>query len=240
MAARGEAAIFPAEAEGQARLSTSEAYLSSPDYDADIAATASVWSGTGVLETAGTFVLLTYFTIPCLLAVQPAGAGSIRTAIDGHRERTFLEGLVGLGVTGVPSGIARADVRAGLERLRTRHAGYAGMRAEYMDFVGALLAIAPLRTRALLGEPAEESAVRRYLRYMTHAMALLGIGLTDVSSLGRTAERFTVSSSGRSPLGDDLLRHYRERHRAYFGATFDALFPATREIVVSALADAHA
>ncbi|NES28113.1 hypothetical protein GCE86_08805 [Micromonospora terminaliae] len=212
-------------------------YVRSAEYEADLAACRAVWSTPGVVETAGSFVLLTYFANPTLLAVRAAGpTASLRTAIDGHREREFLNGIIGLGAGGPGNaGIRDEKVMRRAERLREAHLQYPGMTVPYMHFIGGLLAIAPLRLRAHRDEQLSPAVGERYWCYITNVMRLLAANLATVPATERSCREFDQSTAGPSPEGEELIRAFSGRHPRHVAQAMPMLFPASRRVVDGAL-----
>jgi hypothetical protein len=214
-------------------------YVRSRSYDGDLAATQAMWSAPGIVETAGSFVLLTYFAVPGLLAVRaPNAAGSLRTAIDGHRERSFLEGIVGFGAHDQSSGgIRNPTVRRVVEQLRDRHLEYPGMTVAYMELVAGLLAIAPLRLRAHYDERVTGMVSARYWRYITRVMRLLATDLGSARSVDRHCRRYVESGAGPSTDGCELITGFSRRHPCHVARAVPVLFPAARRVVRQVLVD---
>jgi hypothetical protein len=207
-------------------------YPPSSQYEGDLATTCRVWSAPDVMETAGTIAMLTYFSLPNLLAVQSGtDAGALRIRVDGLRERVFLEGMVGLAADpSLRGGIRNPEVRTGMQLLRQRHCDYPGMLNEHMSFVGGLLAIAPFRT-GLLSWPDHE-ALRSYWRYMSNAMNVLGIDLPEtIHETERACDSFVRAHADRCELGDVLISYYRSRHPTHVTRALPALFPDTATVV---------
>src|SRR5262245_21894703 len=131
-------------------------------FGAELEAAQRMWSDAGVMEASGTLVLLTYFAIPDLLAVRPVG-GSLRTAVDGHREREFLRAVLGLNENAL-GGIGNPAVRVRTRMLAQRHREYPGMQDAHMHFIAGLLALAPLLvagSRTEMSASGREQADRR-------------------------------------------------------------------------------
>jgi hypothetical protein len=212
-------------------------YVRSRGYDADLAATQLMWSAPDLVEVAGSFVLLTYFANPRLLAVRAHDA-SLRTAVDGHRERQFLCGIVGLESDGRPgAGIRDAAVLRNVERLREHHLAYPGMTRPFMGFVAGLLAIAPLRLRADRNEPVAAAVSKRYWRYMRLVMRLLAADLGTVRSTNRSCREFDELTSGPSADGRELIAGFARRHPRHVEQALAIAFPASQRVIAGALAD---
>jgi hypothetical protein len=214
-------------------------YLRSGDYESDLAASQVMWSAPGLVEAAGSFVLLTYFANPRLLAVRAGGGPgvSLRTAIDGHREREFLHGIIGIGPDGGPgAGIRDSTVLRTVERLRERHLLYPGMTASYMKFIGGLLAIAPLRLRAHRAQRLSAPVNGRYWRYIAMVMRLLAADLGTAPATDRSCRRFDRSTAMLSPEGRVLILGFAGRHPRHVEHALPLLFPASRQVVERTLA----
>lgn len=214
-------------------------YVRSHGYGGDLAATQAMWSAPGIVEAAGSFVLLTYFASPGLLTVRaPNAAGSLRTAIDGHRERSFLEGIIGFGAdVRSGGGIRNSAVRRGVEHLRDRHLEYPGMTGAYLELIAGLLAIAPLRVRAHYDEHVSDVVRARYWRYITRVMRLLAADLGSARSVDRHCRHFVESGSGLSTDGCELIVEFSRRHPRHVARAVPVLFPASRRIVQQVLVD---
>ena len=68
---------------------------------------------------------------------------------------------------------------------------------------------------------------RRYWRYMTVAMDILGVDLHDLANERRFCAAFVRAHSGRCALGDELISHYRARHHDHVTGVMPHLFPET-------------
>jgi len=213
-------------------------YVRSRWYAGDLAAAQAVWRHPGIVEAAGSFVLLTYFASPGLLAVRaPDVGGSLRTAVDGHRERSFLEGIVGFGVDdSTRGGIGNPAVRRRVERLRDRHLEYPGMTEAYMSLVAGLLAIAPLRLHAHYGELVTAAVAARYWHYIRRVMRMLAPDLGGPGSTARRCGRLVEAGAGPSAAGRELILEFSQRHPEHVARAVPILFPAARQVVQQALA----
>lgn len=213
-------------------------YIESEAYSTDLQAAQATWSTPGVLEAAGSLVLLTYFSVPDLLAVQPGGPGSVRTAIDGHREQRFLRELVGLSTDeGRTGGFGNPAVRASIVRLGKNHLGYPGMTGEFMEFIAELLAISPLRVRPAVGGPVPPAEADRYWRYMRMGMSLLGTLLRPRAEVEASITVFTESRARLCALGRELIGYYVDRHPTHVTSALPALSPAARAVVEAVQGD---
>jgi hypothetical protein len=192
------------------------------------------------LEIAGAFVFLTYLTMPALTAVR-GPEGLPRSTLDGMAERTFLLRLLGLSAE--PSwtgGIANPRVRRLAEAVAERHSGMPGMRQEYMDVIGSLIAVAPLRTRAELGRPPSPGEVPRYWRYMSAVLSLMGIQLRSSAGAEEKCQVFVEEHAEFSADGQAMISSFAQRHPRYVTSALPVLFPASRSVVEAALVDSGA
>jgi hypothetical protein len=208
-------------------------YVRSSEYDEDLIATIRIWSEPGLLETAGTFVLLTYFAMPDLLAVESDDVyGGVRAVTDGHRERTFLKIILGLAdKPSGPSGLRDPKAKESLIRLRDHHYALPRMTKDYMTLIGGLLAIAPLRVHGVCANQHIGDDAPRYWRYIANAMRVLDVGLGSIDAVTAWCESFVHAGSGRCELGDKLIRYYCGRHPGHVETALPAMFPAARALV---------
>lgn len=204
--------------------------MHSPLYDADRAATREIWARTPlVLETAGTFVLLTYVSVPVMTAVGSVDGLPPRSKLDGAEERVFLQRLLDLG-PGDPwtGGVRNPLVRAEADGLYRRHLGYAGMRNEFLQVLTALLALAPLRVHDAWGTAPDQRTRSGYWRYMRCAMGLLGGEIGAESVAEDRCRTFVEEHAGRSGNGKHLLRSVSEHHPDHVDRARELLYPASR------------
>jgi hypothetical protein len=159
----------------------------------------------------------------------------LRAAVDGHREREFLETMLGLS-RDLPGGIRDPGVRDRADRLRHRHLDYPGMRPEYMAFVAGLLALSPLRVRDQQGVRAAVEDRDRYWRYITEVMLRLGAELGPIADVEQGCGAFVQVHAGESGDGRDLIAAFAARHARHVRQAIPALFPAARRVVRQALA----
>jgi hypothetical protein len=208
-------------------------YVGSETYSTDLAAAQAVWSAPGVLEAAGSLVLLTYFSVPDLLAVQAAGSGSPRTAIDGHREQRFLREMLGLTVDERRGGgFGNPAVRESIVWLGKHHLGYPGMTGEFMEFIAEMLTMSPLRVQPLIGGPAPSTEeVDHYWRYMCMGMSLLGARLRPRPDAEAFITGFTERRARPCALGRELIGYYLARHPTPVRGALRGLAPAARAVV---------
>jgi hypothetical protein len=214
-------------------------YVESWRYPGDLAATRAMWAHPGIVEAAGSFILLTYFASPGLLTVRaPGAADSLRTAVDGHRERSFLESVIGVSADDRSGGgIRNPAVRRRVEHLRDRHLDYPGMTGASMTLIAGLIAIAPLRLRVHYDQRLTARVDARYWHYITRVMRLLAADLGSRRSVDRFCGRFVDADAGLSADGADLIAGFSQRHPGHVARALPVLFPATRQVVARLLTD---
>ncbi|MEU8927637.1 hypothetical protein AB0D10_43170 [Kitasatospora sp. NPDC048545] len=208
--------------------------------ESDLAAIRAVWSGQGLLETAGAFVFLSYLTAPTLTAVRAPGVRDAlaRSTLDGAAERVFLLRLFGLTAERAwTGGIRNAKVRQLARVVARRHAEFPGMRQEYLDFIASVIALSPLLVRLEAGRPPSDSDRRGYWRYATAAMSLLTVRLGSEHESKQKCLAFTEGNAGLSSDGLAMLTAFSVRHPRYFAAALPTLFPGARSVVRVALGE---
>lgn len=216
-----------------------EDYACSAGYVSDLDAVRAVWSGPGLVETAGSFVLLTYLSLPVLTAVRAPGAARARPVLDGVGERTFLLRLLGLSPeSGWAGGLANRRVRRMAADLARGHGDFPGMRREYMDVVAALVALSPLFVQARDRLPAGAD-VHRYWRYMTSAMGAVDARLGGRGEAEHLCRAFCEEHAAPSPRGEEMLAQFAGRHPRYVAAAVPLLFAKPGAVVGAALGDVH-
>lgn len=204
----------------------------------DLDTARAVWSGPGVLATAGAFVLLTYLALPELVAVRPRD-GRPRASFDGTAERTFLLRLLGLSAEpGWGGGVGNREVRRLAVDLGREHRAFAGMRPAHMELIAALLALAPLLVRRACGRPAGSGELLSYWRYMTRAAALMDTRLEGWPAAENRCRDFCAEHAGPSAAGRRLLGQFAGRHPSHVAAAVPLLFPGPGAVVRAALGDA--
>src|SRR5947209_180194 len=132
------------------------AYLEGSTYRQDLRATHHLWSGSGVLGTAGVFMFLSYLTIPLLTAVQPVASPSrvvsMKLGLESEREKRFLLRLLGISQeSGWTGGIRNIRVREMVVHLARNHLQFAGMEHDYMTYFAGIIALSVLRVHATYG-----------------------------------------------------------------------------------------
>lgn len=216
-------------------------YIESPNYADDLAATQAAWGASPIPEIAGVFVFLTYLSLPALVGVRSARGATARSTLDGQQEYLFLQRMIGVADEAAwCGGIANPRVRRLAAALHEQHCRFAGMRTAYLDFLAATLALAPLRVRRCLGAPLGDGDRRRYWRYMSHAMALVGgTGPTE-----RVAEQrcraFVEAQAGVSADGERLYSALLARHPLYVGLAAPVLYDASGRVVRELTGRVHA
>jgi hypothetical protein len=213
-------------------------YVDSRDYSRDLDAVRIVWSLPTVPETAGTLVFLTYLTLPALLAVRPPSGALARSVLDGQRERRFL--LRALGLDPDPrwrGGIGNARTHQVVGSLSRYHGRFAGMRQEYLDFIAAVIALAPLRVRARLGADPPAGDRAGYWRYVSGLFSLFGTDLPGEEATEASCDSFVREHAGRSAEGGALLASLNQHHPAYVRLALPSLFDSSRLVAASFLED---
>ena len=171
-------------------------YVTTPVYSADLAATRRIWSVPDVLATAGVFVFLTYLAVPDLLRVRRAG----RSPVPVHAGRHAGTGLPPAAYRPGPgSGVERRYsqlAHQGLAALLTRgHHNLEHMRQEFMDFISAIIALAPLRVYDHLPNEVSQGDRTGYWRYMSQAMSLFGTTLRTEAEESQWCGRNSLTST---------------------------------------------
>jgi hypothetical protein len=209
-------------------------YIESPDYDTDLFATHLVWTRPLVLETAGTFVFLTYLSLPDLVAVRSSRGVPARSTLDGELERTFLLRLINLTKQSEwQGGIRNTRIRHMAEKLKQRHANFDGMRPEYINFIGAIIALSPLRVLQYGQQHVDGQDRAGYWRYMTHALSLLGadVGAEDAAQAGCAS--FIEAHAAPSADGSMLFESLAQHHPRFVERAVPALFSRSRSTVAA-------
>jgi hypothetical protein len=207
-------------------------YLTSSCYSRDLAATRRIWADPSVMATSGAFIFLMYLASPALVAVRSGTGRLARSALDGERERAFLMRILGLTEQKAwQGGVANMRVLRQVERLYEHHSHFAGMKQEYLDFMGAVIALAPLRVR-MTTETAPEAKDRvRYWRYIRYASSVMGAGFDRESDAEECCRRFAELHSGTSAEGAQLLRSLTLQHPHYVTRAIPLLFDHSRLVV---------
>lgn len=204
----------------------------SSDYGRHLEATRRVWSAPMLVETAGVFIFLTYLTVPVLVSVRSASGAPARSALDGEREREFLLRL--LGFTEKPrwqGGIRNTHVQRHATLLYEQHTAYFGMRSEYLDFMAAVIALAPLRVRELMDSPANELDRSGYWSYVSTAMSLFDSEIGSEPEARKMCLGFIDAYAGPSAEGRQLLTSLRTRHPEYVQRATPLLFARARSVI---------
>jgi hypothetical protein len=202
--------------------------VGSDRYERDLEAARRAWSDPAVLGAAGAFVFLTYLTLPPLVAVRSGSGAPARSFLDGGRERVTLCRLVGLDDAPPWNGGIRNDnVRRLAAELGDRHRRFTGMRAEFLEVMAAVIAVAPLRVRPVL---ARTAAVDRtaYWRYMREVMALIGVELPTEEVAVAACQSFVDTHAGRCESGRQLFAALCQRHPDHVAVAVRALFEGSR------------
>ena len=213
-------------------------YLDLPDYARDLDAVRTIWSEPTVLATSGALVFLTYLTLPNLLAVRPPGDALARPVLDGERERRFLLRVLGLDASPAwRGGIENARTRQAVGAMSRHHRRFPGMRQEYLDFIAAVIALAPLRVRDRLGIRTAQDERGRYWRYMSCALSLLGTSLDSEGVTDAFSESFAEAHARPSADGRQLLISLNQHHSRYVRLAIPSLCEASRLVTGLLLED---
>jgi hypothetical protein len=207
-------------------------YRSSADYSSDLTATRKIWANHYVLATSGTFVFLTYLASPTLIAARSDAGNPARSVLDGNRERDFL--LRFLGLTDRKSwqgGVANVRVLRQVQQLGERHSQFTGMRQEYMDFIGAIIALAPLRVREAGRIPPTVDDRERYWRYISNASAAMGSNIGSEAGAENSCRNFVAGYSGASADGARLLLSLMRHHADHVRQAMPLLFDDSRVVI---------
>jgi hypothetical protein len=220
---------------GHLVLADIESYVTSTGYFNDIAVTRQIWSQPAMAGTAGAYIFLLYLSLPILLDVRSGNGLPARSALDGERERAFL-----MNITGCTDhdrwrgGIRNQQVRRQANLLGSHHARFAGMRPEYLDFIGTVITMAPLEVQTKLPAIAHVQRRRSYWRYMNHAMSLLGADVGEESTARDRCLDFIDAYGAPSSEGSRLYASLDARHPSYVERAA-AMLPAQAQAIVSEL-----
>jgi hypothetical protein len=118
--------------------------------------------------------------------------------------------------------------------LGRNHARFSGMQPEYLDFIGTVIALAPLEVRTELQAPAYGQRRRRYWRYMSHATSLLSADIGDESTAQDRCRDFIDAYAAPSGEGSRLYASLQARHPWYVERAASML-PARAQAIVSDL-----
>lgn len=218
-------------------------YLHSMDYAADLTATQDIWSVSAVPETAGTFIFLTYLTLPALTAVRAASGPRrmARSVLDGQAERLFLLRLLGLMDDPAWSGgIRNQHVQKMAATVAGRHLGFPGMRYEYLDLIAALLALAPLRVRSHWGYATGDCERVRYWRYITATMSLMHAQLAGEKQADQASAGFVKRMSGLTADCEAMIRSFTDRHPIHVRRALPILHNPSSSLILSVIGESGA
>jgi hypothetical protein len=188
-----------------------------------------------VVGGAGLLILTTYASLPTLTRVGASDAGDtlmLRKVLREGPEKALIVRLTGLSSDPAwTGGIANPAIQATVIALGQRHLRLTGMRQAYLDILGAIVALSPLRVRTILGWTVSEAQLAAYWRYMTYALALFGAHLCAIATATQECGCFIERHSGAGP---NTHRYVAELFHAYPGhaaTCLAALFPASRAVV---------
>ncbi|MGH3407905.1 MAG: hypothetical protein ACRDRJ_36190 [Streptosporangiaceae bacterium] len=105
------------------------------------------------------------------------------------------------------------------------------MRPEYLDFIGAVITMAPLEARPELRSPGCDQPRRGYWRYMTCAVSLLGADIGDEPAARGRCQRFIDAHAAPSGEGERLYESLYAHHPRYVERAVSLLPPPARAIV---------
>jgi hypothetical protein len=206
-------------------------YLESPCYRDDLTTTRSVWAEPTITGTAGMFIFMTYLAVPALVAVRSGSGLPARSYLDGQRERAFLLRLLGgTEQDAWRGGIKNQRVRRQAVLLYRRHAGFSGMRPEYLSFMGAVIALAPLEARKSMQAPVADRDRLSYWRYMTHAVSLLGAEIGSETEARSECLHFIRAYAAPSDEAGRLLLSLNLLHPGYVERALPLLFGRARPV----------
>jgi hypothetical protein len=212
-----------------------ESYVASPGYPYDLAATRRIWSEPAVAGISGIYIFLLYLSVPVLLDVRSGRGSPARSALDGERERAFLMNITGCTEhDSWGGGIRNRRVQRQASLLGRCHAGFSGMKREYLDFIGAVVTLAPLEVRAELRTPVDAGLRCGYWRYMSHAISLLNADIGDEPSAWDRCRDFVDAYGAPSSEGRRLYASLQSRHPWYVDRAVPIL-PGRAQSVVSTL-----
>src|SRR5689334_1108068 len=190
-----------------------ESYVASSDYSRHLTITRRIWSEPAITGIAGAYVFLSYLSLPVLLGVRSSRGFPARSALDGERERTFLMNITGCTENDYwRGGIKNRRVQRQASMLGRRHIEFSGMRLEYLDFIGAIVTLAPLEVRGRLAGPGHARLCRGYWHYMRHAMSLLNADIGDESTARDRCWDFINAHAASSSEGSRLYASLQAHH----------------------------
>jgi hypothetical protein len=228
----GDLPSSAASVSGHSVLGGIDSYVMSPGYSRDLAATRRVWSQPAVAGTAGAYIFLLYLCLPVLLEVRSASGMPARSALDGERERAFLMNITGCTEDDYwYGGIRNCQVRRQAGLLGRRHAGFSGMRPDFLDFIGVVTTLAPLEVQAEQQSPVQGRCRRSYWRYMSYATSLLSADIGDESTARDRCRSFVDAYAAPSGEGGRLYASLRSHHPRYVEQATSMLPGRAQELV---------
>jgi hypothetical protein len=211
-----------------------ERYVRSRDYERGIAATRLIWGDSETIKTAGSYIFLTYLTIPALTNVRSRDAAIARSARDGLRERRFLIELLGLGHPG-SHGIRSAQVRELAHHVSTNHSLLPDNTVEYMSFMSGVTALAPLLTREQFGLSTSDVDATHYWTYMQHAMGLLGGQIGTVQDEESRVAAFINRHCHGEHSASPMVASFWHRHPYHSRQSLRLMHNLTRDAVEASM-----
>lgn len=211
-------------------------YIQSPYYEEDLSSTIQLWRIPHFGSEAGMFILITYATIPNLLEVF---SGSTNPSIaterfhsSEKREKMFLSRLIGIRDEEKWSGgIKNPLVQEMARNLWRDHSNYSGMTAEYMHFIGSIIALSILRRYACQNIWISPEVKIRYWRYISQAMSIMDIQLGSESEENAICIDFSMRWSGSSKNGRRILHTLSLNYPTDYKAAYGILYPPALSIV---------
>lgn len=184
---------------------------------------------------AGAYIFLLYLSLPVLLEVRSGRGSPARSALDGERERDFLMNITGCTEQDAWSGgIRNRRVQRQASLLGRRHAGFSGMKRQYLDFVAAAVTLAPLEVRVGLRMSVDTRICSSYWRYMRNATSLLDADIGDEPSARDRCRGFVDAYGAPSAEGSRLYASLESHHPWYVDLAVP-LLPAHARAIVSTL-----
>lgn len=209
-----------------------DSYRYSSSYSPDLAATCRVWGDPYILATSGAFVFLTYLASPTLIAARSGAGKPARSVLDGDRERAFLLRFLGLTESNSwQGGVANPRVLRQAQLLGKRHSQFIGMKQEYMNFMSAVIALAPLRVKGARRTPPTTRDRERYWRYISCASSAIGTSIGSESDAENSCRDFISGNSDTSAEGAELLRSLVQHHPDHVARAIPLLFDGSRVVI---------
>jgi len=222
-------------------------WLSGPLDSQGLQAARTVWSQPEAFRRSALYIYINQMAIPKIMSIERTNSSrfdSMDTFLPSLKVTVhFLRMVVGL--TSHPDlqgGVQNPKIIEKLRRVHLLHANLPTIRGWMMNYIGSVIAVAPLRVMDALPD---DKLTKSYWEYMRHAWSFMGAEIGTSITPVRTDEGVAVEELAEATpdLARDLMmlqvayttRYGPDQAKLLWDRVLNSLYPTIRTVVDHAL-----